>query len=106
MTRGNTPNATLTEDQINQLREVLLSNNNQNANVPVVTSEETRDNDVHLVSTQAGVPLDVARAVLEECQGDIVAAIMEITMGPLVANVPDTFELPELNPLVAADLLD
>jgi len=106
MTRGNTPNATLTEDQINQLREVLLSTNNPNANVPVVTSEETRDNDVHLVSTQAGVPLDVARAVLEECQGDIVAAIMEITMGPLVANVPDTFELPELNPLVAAGLLD
>ena len=102
MTRGNTPNTTLTEVQINQLRQALSSTNNQNA----TTSEESRDNDVQLVSTQAGVPLDIARTVLEECQGDIVAAIIEITMGPSSANLPDTFELPELNPLVAAGILD
>ena len=106
MTRGHTTNNTLTEVQINQLRQVLSSTGSQTANAPAATSEESRDNDVQLVSTQAGVPLDVARTVLEECQGDIVAAIMEITMGPSSANLPDTFELPELNPLVAAGILD
>ena len=101
MTRGHTANTTLTEIQ----RRVLASIGSQTANAPAATSEESRDNDVQLVSTQAGVPLDVARTVLEECQGDIVAAIIEITMGPSSADLPDTFELPEneLNPLVAFD---
>jgi len=110
MTRGHTPNATLTEDQIIRLREVLSSNNNQNTNAPAATSEETMENDVRLVSTQADVSLEIARDALIRCQGDIVTAIMEITMGPLVADLPETFELPEneseLNPLVAAGLLD
>ena len=105
MTRGNT--ADLIE-QDNQIQQIVLSLGSQTANAPAATSEESRDNDVQLVSTQAGVPLDVARTVLEECQGDIVAAIMEITMGPSSANLPDTFELSEneLNPLVAAGILD
>ena len=103
MTRGHT--ADLIE-QDNQIQQIVLSLVSQTANAPATTSEESRDNDVQLVSTQAGVPLDVARTVLEECQGDIVAAIMKITMGPSSANLPDTFELPELNPLVAAGILD
>ena len=94
MTRGNTSN--ITPEQMNHLREAL-SSNNQNTDAPAATPEETMDRDVRLVSTLAGVPLDVARNVLEQCQGDIVTAIMEITMGPgSSVNVPDTFDLPEL----------
>ena len=94
MTRGNTSN--ITPEQMYQISRALLSNN-QNANAPAATPEETMDRDVRLVSSQAGVPLDVARNVLEQCQGDIVTAIMEITMGlGSSVNVSDTFDLPEL----------
>ena len=94
MTSGHT--ADLIE-QANQIQQIVLSLGSQTANAPAATPEETMDRDVRLVSSQAGVPLDVARNVLEQCQGDIVTAIMEITMGPgSSVNVPDTFDLPEL----------
>ena len=91
MTRGHT--ADLTVEQMNRLRDALLSTVHQNAATP----EEIMENDVRLVSTQAEVSLDIARDTLQRCNGDVVTAIMEITLGPgSSVNVPDTFELPEL----------
>ena len=91
MTRGHT--ADLTVEQMSRLRDALLSTVHQNAATP----EEIMENDVRLVSTQAEVSLDIARDTLQRCNGDVVTAIMEITLGPgSSVNVPDTFELPEL----------
>ena len=93
MTIGQTSN--ITPEQINQIQQVLLPNGNQDTNTAAATPEETMDRDVRLVSRQAEVSLDIARDALQRCQGDIVTAIMEITLGPgSSANVPNTLELP------------
>jgi len=87
MSRGHTPRLS---GFIN-LEAAVSSTDNQNTRSPDETPEETRTNDVRLVSEQAGVSQEVAGMALDRCQGDIVTAIMELSLGQDVA----TFELPE-----------
>jgi NACalpha-BTF3-like transcription factor len=87
MTRGHTPRLT----GFRNLEAVVSSIDNQNTSSPDGMPEERRTNDVRIVSEQAGVSQEVASMALDRCQGDIVTAIMELSLGQDVA----TFELPE-----------
>jgi len=87
MTRGHTLDLT----GFRNLEAAFSSTNNQNTTSPAATPEERRTNDIRLVSTQTGVSQEVAGEALDRCQGDIVTAIMELSLGQDVA----TFELPE-----------
>jgi NACalpha-BTF3-like transcription factor len=86
-TRGHTSRLTGSRN----LEATVSSTSTQNTTSPAETPEETRENDVRIVSEQAGVSQEIAGMALDRCQGDIVTAIMELSLGQDVA----TFEFPE-----------